>query len=328
MMQLFFRQYPNVCMACGALFCFLATFVGTKSFMHKLPADEGRDFAVDGKLSKGKPRGAGIIFILCFILGVLLFSPVWRMSFGYAAELLIYLVLIFAEMMTGYLDDKADKPWGRLKKGLLDFAVSVALAATYIYCNGTSLWIYEYEFVLPIWLMGIIIVGLCWVSINVTNCADGVDGLSASLVIITLLGFLLADDTFNLMHGFRYLVVFFVASLVAYLWFNAGPSILMMGDAGSRAMGIMICMTAMKSGHALLYIPFALVLALDGGLGLFKVTMIKLTGKKDFMSRLRTPLHDHVRKNVETPWSNNQCVTRFDMIQTIIVIVTLYVLCR
>ena len=47
----------------------------------------------------------------------------------------------------------------------------------------------------------------------------------------------------------------------------------MMGDAGSRAMGIFISIAALKSGSPLLYIPVALVLILDGGLGLVKVTL-------------------------------------------------------
>lgn len=322
------RQYPNVCMALGAIFTFIITFVCIGKFMDKLPADEGRDFAVEGKLSKGKPRGAGSIFVLCFIAGVLLFGSLFKMALGYMVEILIYLLLVFAEMITGYLDDKADKPWSRTKKGLLDFAVSVLLAVTYIYSNGTTVLFLDGELTLPVWLMGIIIVFMCFASINVTNCADGVDGLSSTLVITTLISFLIADVTFRQMHGFRYLLIFFVAALFAYLWYNAGPSILMMGDAGSRAMGIFIWITALKSGHLFLFIPFAFVIIVDGGYGLFKILVIKLTKKKDFMSRLRAPIHDHVRKNLTNNWANNQCVTRFWIVQAMIGILTIYLFCR
>lgn len=328
MIFLLFKQYPNVVMAVGAVFTFLITFCFTNKFMNRLPADEGRDFAVDGKLSKGKPRGAGIIFILCFIAGVLLFGSLFKMALGYMVEILVYLLLIFTEMITGFLDDKSDKPWGRIKKGLLDFAVCILLAVTYIYSNGTDICFLNYEITLPIWLMGIIIVFMSFVSINVTNCTDGVDGLSSTLVITTLLSFLIADVTFAKMHGFRYLVVFFVAALLGYLWYNAGPSILMMGDAGSRAMGIFIWITALKSGHILLFIPFAIVIIIDGGYGLIKILVIKITKKKDFMSKLRAPIHDHVRKNLTVNWANNQCVTRFFIIQMVISIATLYLFCR
>ena len=48
-------------MAAYALTCILLHFCGGM-----LPRDGGRDFAVDGKLSQGKPRGAGFVFILVF----------------------------------------------------------------------------------------------------------------------------------------------------------------------------------------------------------------------------------------------------------------------
>ena len=328
MIYLLLKQYPNVCMAIGVLFTFALTGLLIYKLMDKLPRDGGREFAVEGILSKGKPRGAGIIMIPCFILGVLLFSSVFKMALGYMVEILIYLVLIFVEMITGYLDDKAEKPWSRLKKGMMDLVVSILLAITYIYSNGSSIHIQNSEFVLPIWLMGLIVVALCWGMINVTNCADGVDGLSSTLVMTTLVSFIIADIQFRQMHGFRYLLIFFVCILLAYLLFNAGPSILMMGDAGSRAMGIFLCITALKSGHMLLLVPFAIVIILDGGLGLFKVSVIKVTKKQNFMNKIRTPLHDHVRKNFEKGWSNNQCVTRFWIIQVVISIATIYIFCR
>lgn len=325
------RQYPNIMMAAGALFCFAATAFFLVKLMDKLPADEGREFAVEGKLSKGKPRGAGVIFVSAFIIGALLFSPI-------DFENWIYLGLVLIEMITGYLDDRSSMPWGRLKKGLLDLGVALIMSFTYLHYNVSVIHFGTYgELIhIPVWLFYVLVVVLVWVSINVTNCADGVDGLSGTLTLVTLTAFLCADNfpgrdvTGNSFRigGFKYIIVMFAMALLAYLWFNAGPSILMMGDAGSRAMGMFIAVVALKSGHPILYIPFALVLILDGGLGLFKVTMIKLTKNKDFMKKCRTPLHDHVRKNFETKWSNNQCVMRFAIIQAVICIVTIYVFRR
>ena len=318
-----FKQYPNVVLGIGAFFIFLLTFICTGKLKDKLPADEGRDFAVDGKLSRGKPRGAGIIFISAFTIGSVIFVP-------FKIEYLVYLLLVFVEMLTGFMDDSSDKPWGRLKKGILDLSVAVVLAFTYVYFNGNTFIIASLKssFSIPTWIVYLLIIALTWTSINVTNCADGVDGLSGSLVLTTLISFLVADSYLNYMYQFRFLILFFIVAILAYLWFNAGPSILMMGDAGSRAMGMFVSIVALKSRMPLLYIPFAIVLALDGGLGLFKVTVIKLTKKRDFMNKVRTPLHDHVRKNIATTWSNNQVVMRFVIIQAIIAIVTLYIFVR
>ena len=73
----------------GILFAFSATVLATAKLSPYLPKDAGREFAHDGKLSAGKPRGAGIIFVLAFVASVLLFSLL-------SAELVIYLLLILA----------------------------------------------------------------------------------------------------------------------------------------------------------------------------------------------------------------------------------------
>lgn len=67
----------------------------------------------------------------------------------------------------------------------------------------------------------------------------------------------------------------FAATLLAYLCFNSKPSTMLMGDAGSRALGFFIAVLAMKSGHPLIYILLALVLIIDGGLGLVKIFLLR-----------------------------------------------------
>ena len=97
----------------------------------------------------------------------------------------------------------------------------------------------------------------------------------------------------------------------------------MMGDAGSRAMGIFISIAALKSGCPLLYIPVAIVLILDGGLGLLKVALIRAF-KIYILKNTRTPLHDHVRKNLG--WSNTQTVFRFAIIQIVVSMAVVYLI--
>ena len=82
----------------GVIFAFALTCIAIAKLNKFLPKDLGRQFAVDGKLSAGKPRGAGIIFIFTFVISALLFSQI-------NAEIAIYLVLIVIEMLTGYFAD-------------------------------------------------------------------------------------------------------------------------------------------------------------------------------------------------------------------------------
>ena len=300
----------------------LAAFAGTCLFLAKfsqyLPKDAGREFAHDGKLSAGKPRGAGIIFILVFTVAALLFAPIGR-------EMCIYLILVAAEMLTGYMDDASDKPWGEYKKGLLDLIVAVVLAFTFLNHNSNTITLATIgmEVTIPPVLFGILIVILVWTSINVTNCADGVDGLSGTLTIITLMTIYVIDKIKGMPEDFSYLILLFAICILGYLWYNATPSRLMMGDAGSRAMGIFISIAILKTGSPVLYIPVAIVLILDGGLGLVKVFLIRFF-KIHILKNTRTPLHDHVRKIMG--WSNTQTVFRFAIIQIVVSVATVYML--
>jgi phospho-N-acetylmuramoyl-pentapeptide-transferase len=117
------------------------------------------------------------------------------------------------------------------------------------------------------------------------------------------------------------MILLFAVCILGYLWYNATPSRLMMGDAGSRAMGLFISIAILKTGCPLLYIPVALVLILDGGLGLLKVSLIRFC-KIHILKNTRTPLHDHVRKVWD--WSNTQTVYRFAIIQIILAVATIY----
>ncbi len=300
----------------------LAAFVGTCLFTAKcskfLPRDAGRAFAHDGKLSAGKPRGAGIIFIFVFVAAAFLFAPV-------NLEIIIYLILIVAEMLTGYMDDASENPWGEYKKGLLDLIVAVILAVTYLSFNSSTIEIASLgmRLTIPPVLFGLLTVILVWGSINVTNCTDGVDGLSGTLAIITLGTFYVIDHIKGNQDNFTFLILLFMICILGYLWYNATPSLLLMGDAGSRAMGIFISIAALKSGSPLLYIPVALVFILDGGLGLLKVALIR-GFKIHILKNVRTPLHDHVRKVMG--WSNTQTVFRFAIIQIVISVAVVYLL--
>jgi len=300
----------------GILFAFAATIIATAKLHPYLPKDGGREFAHDGKLSAGKPRGAGIIFVLAFVISVILFMPL-------QAETLIYMVLVTLCMLTGYLDDAAKTPWGEYKKGFLDLCIALLTAVTYLRYNPAivELAFFHVRFELHPVLFAVLAVILVWASVNVTNCADGVDGLSGTLAIITLVTIYMIDRIKERPGDFAYVILLFAVCILGYLWFNATPSKLMMGDAGSRAMGLMISIAILKTGCPVLYIPVAIVLILDGGLGLLKISLIRFL-KIHILKNTRTPLHDHVRK--VWGWSNTQTVYRFAIIQIIIAVAVVY----
>ena len=162
-------------------------------------------------------------------------------------------------------------------------------------------------------LLGVV---LLWVSVNVTNCTDGVDGLCASLCMVVLGGFTVIFSKELGQYGIASLM--FMGVLLAYLYFNSKPSSMLMGDAGSRALGFYLAVIAMKSGHPFAYIILALVVIIDGGIGLVKI-FLKRFFKISILKNTLTPLHDHVRKNKE--WSDTQVVFRFCIYQVVLVAV-------
>lgn len=288
---------------------FLIAFFSLKFFKRILPKDQGRAFAVNGALSEGKPRGAGIIFVTSFTLCTALFYPL-------DIENIIYLVLVYAAMLSGYFDDAAETPWGNLKKGLIDLVISLGIAFTYYFYNGSQvkLYITDSTFTIPAPLFIILAGVLVWTAINVTNCTDGVDGLCASLVMTVLLPLAFMVTKSGAADMLLPMIMF--VTLAAYLWFNCSPSQMLMGDAGSRALGVFLAVMFLKTAAPFAFIPMAIVIILDGGLGLLKLSFRRFLKIKNFMEGIRTPLHDHARKN--KGWSDTQVVIRFTILQIIV----------
>lgn len=300
----------------GVMAAFLGTCFSMQKFSGLLPKDAGREFAHNGKLSAGKPRGAGFLFVIVFLISAILFGEL-------NTEIIVYLILVAAAMLTGFLDDCAKAPWGEYKKGLLDFIIAIMVAITFLRFNTNVIYIelLQQSVAIPTVVFGILVVILVWTSINVTNCSDGVDGLSGTLSIITLMTIYIIGSIKGVDNAHTYLILLFSICILGYLWYNATPSMLMMGDAGSRAMGLFISIAILKTERPLLYIPVALVLILDGGLGLLKVSLLRFL-KIRILTNVRTPLHDHVRKVWN--WSNTHTVFRFAIIQIVLAVAVIY----
>ena len=310
MIQTLFHLKTYDCVFLSILLAFFLTCISLKLFMNKLPRDSGRQYAINGALSKGKPRGAGIIFIIIFAILTLLFIP-------FRVETLIYLILIVCAMISGYLDDRSSTPWGEYLKGIIDLVIAVSTAYTFYNYNGSdiTIQILQIHVTIPPVLFILLATILIWASINVTNCSDGVDGLCGTLSLTTLVSIFILIEKFSSSSNFVFIILIFVSCLLGYLWYNATPSYLLMGDAGSRAIGLFIAIAILNSKSPIAYLPLSIVLILDGGLGLVKVTLLRFL-KIHILKNTLTPLHDDLRKR--RGWSDTQVVFRLTIIQTVI----------
>ena len=268
-----------------------------------------------------RSKGVGIYFISVAVLISLIFT------FS-GSSYLFMMILVLLSMLFGFLDDRSKNPWGEYIKGALDFLIAGIGAAVFTIFYGTDvvIGITGATVTIPTALFFFLAVMLIIVSVNATNATDGVDGLSGTLTILTLITFMVVAYLNGTLtdHGIiRGLVLIF--ALIAYLIFNFNPSKVLMGDAGSRALGVLLALMCLKTGSPLIFIPFAFMLIVDGGMGLIKVSFIRFLKIKGFMKNIRTPIHDHVRKN--KGWSDTQVVTRFSIVQ-IIICICYYMICN
>ncbi len=313
---------------------FFAAYKIIPKFYDWLPHDRGREFTIkeNAEAAKGKPTGAGSVFITLFAIICLLICPMtWSRS--------SILVLIWLTMLTGFLDDRSTTSWGEYLKGALDLAISVITAFILYYAAKEQSADGIVRFWLPFFanevtVNPIVYIVICtimlWASINTTNCTDGVDGLSSSLVLIALLTlgilfyFILGHKDIaaylllpHLPSGANWAIMIFAMAgvVMGYLWHNAFPSKCLMGDAGSRALGYFIGVCVMISGNPFVIVATSSIIFINGGMGLLKVFLIRFF-KIHVFENIRFPLHDHMRKN--RGWSPTQVLLKFMIIQLLI----------
>lgn len=289
-----------------------------------LPTDRGRQFAVDAEKSIGKPLSAGAIFIPMFIVISLLVVPFDWMF----VELM---VCVFIAMVVGFLDDRAAGGWSEYRLGALDLVIAIMASVIICQMDPYVIWLPLYKDAIEIspYLFILGATPLIWVSINATNCTDGVDGLSASLsgMAILFLGGILyvivghADISAYLLvphyeQGADWAILAFVmvGCLAGYLWHNSYPSAVLMGDSGSRPIGLMLGVLVLASGNPFLILVVAFVVLVNGATGMIKVALLRFF-KIGIFKQIRYPLHDHVRHNMG--WSNTQVLVRFMLLQAV-----------
>jgi phospho-N-acetylmuramoyl-pentapeptide-transferase len=289
-----------------------------------LPTDQGRAHAVGAQQSVGKPVGAGVIFIGIYVLVCLLVIPFdWRIVGALGCVVLA--------MLEGYLDDRSHGGWGEYRLGAMDLGISLLGAISLCRLGSTQLWLplIKTPVVVAPWVFVPMATGVIWLTINATNCTDGVDGLSGSLSSLAFLylggilyGILGHQDISRYLlvphypDGASWAMMAFVmvGCLAGYLWHNSYPSAVLMGDAGSRPMGFLLGLLVLACGNPFLIFVVASVVMVNGATGLLKVALLRFF-KIGIFNSVRYPLHDHVRHSMG--WSNTQVLVRFMLLQAV-----------
>lgn len=319
----------------GLLLCWVLTWWLLPVLSAKLPRDRGRQFAVQSEAAMGKPTGAGIIFVTIYLIVSLFVLPL-TLQFG------LILLSILLAMLFGFLDDRSKLAWGEYKKGALDLFLAFLAACAFCMFDNTPTWLPFTKMIImvpPVIFIPLATI-LIWTAINATNCTDGVDGLSGTLAVLALLslgsllyfvvGHSVIASYLLLPHypeGAKWAILAFsmVGSLAGYLWFNAHPSSMLMGDAGSRALGLLIGILVISTGNPFIIFIVAGVLLVNGGTGLIKVALLRFL-KIGIFGNVRFPLHDHFRH--KAGWSNTQVLIRFVLLQAMLTLILIVLLIK
>ncbi len=349
----------------GTVFAALLVFFLIPVMRKHLPLDRGRPFTTTFTEAQGKPTGAGLLLTPAFLLSLFLFQPLGIRVWQIAACLVL-------AMFCGYLDDRSQDSWHENRKLLLDLLVAGATALAFCQGQTVAIWVplFSDPVSLPAWLYLIIAGMVLMIAINTTNCSDGVDGLAGTLTLMSLFymgGFLYVvvghagvADYLLVPHneqGAEWAILIFTGAgvLAGYLWYNAEPSSVLMGDAGSRFFGLLVGVAVLASGNPFLIVSIAPIVLLNGGTGLVKLLILRGLRKLGFDVRspeivaeskrngdfgdngrhsrlavylhsIRFPLHDHCLKNLG--WSKTQVLVRFFLLQTFLIPILLGLLVK
>ena len=320
-----------------------------QALFHLVPRDRGKQLVEGGHVSKGKPTGVGLLLTLFTLPVLVLLMP---------PSLKMWEVIgcLFVAMCTGFLDDSAHMPWGEFKKGMLDFLICVACSIALCQFEPVRMWLplLKGDFLVSPWLFIPVSSVILWLAINATNCTDGVDGLAGTLSLLSLLylgaflygvvGYKPISTYLLVTHNpegaqWAFLVFTYIGTLAAYLWYNAEPSQMLMGDAGSRPLGLLMGVAVMASGNPFLIVVAAPIILVNGGTGLIKLALLRIVKRMGFetaadtasppvklLHKVRFPLHDHCRKHLK--WSNAQVLMRFALLQALLIPLLLVLLLK
>ena len=264
----------------------------------------------------GTPTMGGWLFIMPVLLITLVLNLVTLLSplpvLG--RSILLPMLVMVAYALLGAWDDWLGVRGVRRGEGMLGrwkfalqvlVALAAALALKYLLQAPNLILPNVPEVIdLGIWYVPIAMFVIVS-STNAVNLTDGLDGL-AGLISATAFA---AYGAIAMLQGQVFLVRFcftVVGALFAFLWYNAHPAELFMGDTGSLSLGATLAVVALMTGHWALLPVIAIIPVSAAASDLLQVAYFKLTkGKRLFKM---APLHHHFELS---GWSETQIVQRF-----------------
>ncbi|WP_265570015.1 phospho-N-acetylmuramoyl-pentapeptide-transferase [Sphingomicrobium nitratireducens] len=293
---------------------------------------KGQPIRADGPQShlakRGTPTMGGLLILISVAVSVLLWMDL--------TNVYVWSVLLVTAGfgLIGFLDDydkvKKASSAGLSAKMRLFLEFSIAGLATWLMVrvSGTELFLPFFQGA---------VVDLSWLYIpfgafvivafgNAVNLTDGLDGLATMPVIIasvafTLIAYLVGNAVFASYLGIPHvlgtgdltvLLLAICGAGLAFLWFNAPPAAVFMGDTGSLALGGALGAVAVATHHEFVLAIIGGLFVLEAVSVIIQVFFYKRTGRRVFRM---APIHHHFE---QMGWSEPTVVIRFWIISFVL----------
>ena len=254
------------------------------------------------KNKQGTPTMGGLMFIIgSSVAAVICIAFLW-LNGGAETQLMFVKVVAGALMavgfgIVGFLDDyisiKKHRNLGltEIQKLILQFIIVGAYLLSVALAGGTT------ETVIPFLgsvdlgffyyiLAAVFIVGM----VNAVNFTDGIDGLNTSVTLVVALVFSVIAMLLNCV-GLSLYAAAIVGAMIGFLFWNANPAKVFMGDTGSLFLGGAVCALAFGVDMPILLILIGIIYIVEILSVVLQVTYFKIShGKRIFKM---APIHHH-----------------------------------
>ncbi len=307
----------------------------------RLKQGKGQPIRTDGPAShlltkKGTPTMGGLMILSGLIVATLL----WANLANYFVWIVLLVVVGFGAI--GFYDDylKVTRQThagfsGRLRLGIEAGIAFVACLLMWhfgtIHTSSVSLpgingYVFNLGILFPIF-GAFVIVGAG----NAVNLTDGLDGLAIVPVMIAagtfgIIAYLVGNAIFSKYLGVNFVIGAgdlavvcgaLIGAGLGFLWFNAPPAQIFMGDTGSLALGGLIGTVAVAVKHEIVLVIVGGLFVLEAVSVIVQVISFKTTGKRVFKM---APIHHHFE---QLGWSEPQVVIRFWIIAFVLALIGL-----
>ncbi|MCU1501997.1 MAG: mraY [Ilumatobacteraceae bacterium] len=282
----------------------------------------------------GTPTMGGLAIVMAALIGWLVAHGRSGLVFSDQALVIWGAVLVLAFM--GFLDDyiKVRKSHNRgifwKKKSYITLGLSIAIAWVLVSTTSISQNVSITRANLPgwhlPWFIWIFYAGvIIWATSNAVNVTDGLDGLAGGSALLGFLAFTIIaywvfrnpqvyHDVVNPLD-LAVLAASFAGACGGFLWFNAAPARIFMGDVGALGIGSALALLALTTDTQLLLILICGINVMEAGSVAVQMGVFKASGRTKRLFRM-SPIHHHFEL---VGWPETTVIIRFWLISGVCV---------